>query len=279
VDSRDCLVTLKTPFADHAYLLAGSAKDRSIIGALQATAGVWEPYVMNVMKAFIAHDSVCLDIGANIGAMTLVMSGLASRGEVFAFEPCSRNATFLRENLIRNSASNVTVLQKALFDRTSQIELFYVDELGACSFLETGDRTGLEKIKAVVTQEWMQQVELHCDREKVECVRLDDWAAAMPLHRLDFIKLDAEGAETQVIQGGLQTIMRFQPKLVTEFNPACMIQYFDRQPQQYYALLTIIYPKLMLIESTAELSAIPNYEWLDRRIQTGKGWEDLLCSF
>jgi len=173
----------------------------------------------------------------------------------------------------------VAVFQKALFDRTSHIELFYVDELAACSFLDAGDRTGLDKIKTVVSQEWVQHLELHCEREKVECVRLDDWAAAIPLRRLDFIKLDAEGAETQVIKGGVQTLMRLHPKLVTEFNPPCMIQYFDAQPQQYYTLLTTIYPRLMLIESTGELSPIPNYEWLNRRIETGKGWEDLLCSF
>ena len=74
---------------------------------------------MNVMQRFIADDSVCLDVGANIGAMTLVMSDLASKGAVFAFEPSSRNATFLRENLARNSRSNVTVFQNALFDSTS----------------------------------------------------------------------------------------------------------------------------------------------------------------
>jgi FkbM family methyltransferase len=250
-----------------------------VVGALQATGGLWEPYLMGTMKKLIAHDSVCLDIGANIGVMTLVMSDLASLGEVFAFEPSSRNATFLRENLRRNTIFNVTVFQKALFDRTSQAELFYVDELAACSFLDVGDRVGLDKIKKVVSQEWVQHIELHCERERVECVRLDDWAAAMPLHRLDFIKLDAEGAETQAIKGGLRTIERFHPKLVTEFNPACMIQYFDADPHEYHMLLKTIYPRLMLIESTGEFSVASDYEWLDRRIQTGKGWEDLLCSF
>src|SRR5579864_3389546 len=173
MDSLDGLVKLKAPFADHCYLLAGSPRDRSIIGALQATGGIWEPYLMNVMKACIADDSVCLDIGANIGAMTLVMSDLTSRGSVFAFEPSSRNASFLRANLARNNASNVTIFQTALLDCTSQIELFYVDELAACSFLDdAGHRTGLDKIKTVVSQEWVQQVELHCEREKVECIRL-----------------------------------------------------------------------------------------------------------
>ena len=135
------------------------------------------------------------------------------------------------------------------------------------------------RIKTVVSQDWVQQIELHCEREKVECVRLDDWATAVRLDRLDFVKLDAEGAEHQVIEGGAQTLMRFHPKLVTEFNPPCMIQYFSGRPQEYYTLLGTIFPRLMLIESTGELSPIPNYEWLDRRIKTGKGWEDLLCSF
>lgn len=108
-DARGSLLTLKTPFSNRSYLLAGSARDLSVVGALQATDGLWEPYLMSVMKEFITDDSVCLDVGANIGAMTVVMSDLTSRGKVFAFEPSSRNLMFLRENLTRNAAANVTL--------------------------------------------------------------------------------------------------------------------------------------------------------------------------
>jgi FkbM family methyltransferase len=186
--------------------------------------------------AVISRDAVCLDIGANIGIFTLVMSSLAAEGHVFAIEPSSRNLMFLRENLRLNDIANVTVLQNALWDRSCDLELFYLDELAGCSFLQTSriHQAAMRKIRAVVTQPWLDTTTLHDYSETVPCTRLDDLAVSIGLNRLDFIKLDAEGAEMAVLSGAQDTLMRYRPRLITEFNPACMIQYFEQDPSEYY---------------------------------------------
>jgi FkbM family methyltransferase len=234
---------------------------------------------MSIMKRRLATDAVCMDIGANIGIFTLIMSTLCPDGHVFAIEPSSRNLSYLRENLQVNQVSNVTVLQHALWDRACDLDLFYIEELAGCSFLETSrnQSAGMSKIKAVVTQPWVDTIVSHDQPEVVSCVRLDDLAVSIDLKRLDFVKLDAEGAEIAVLGGGIDTLSRYRPALVAEFNPACMIRYFERDPMEYYNLLTRFYPDIFLIESTGELTRVAGYAWLEERIATGKGWEDLFC--
>jgi FkbM family methyltransferase len=272
---------LKTPFSERTYRVNGSTNDRSVIAALVATGGYWEPHLMSIMKSRLPSNAICMDIGANIGIMTLIMGDLCSDGGVFAVEPSSRNLVFLKENLQFNQISNVTVLQYALWDRPCDMDLFYIDELAACAFLEPNrtHESGIRKIKAVVTQPWLATVTLHHQSETVSCVRLDDLAVSIDLKRLDFIKLDAEGAENAVLRGGLHTLHRYHPALIAEFNPACMTRYFDRDPTDYYNLLASIYPNISLIESTGELTPVVEYALLQERIVTGKGWEDIFCCF
>ncbi len=155
------------------------------------------------------------------------------------------------------------------------------DYLARKSRLETSrtPEAGIRKIKTVVTQPWLDTISLHHQSETVSCVRLDDLAMSVDLKRLDFIKLDAEGAENAVLCGGLDTLSRYRPALIAEFNPACMTRYFERDPLDYYNLMASIYPSISLIESTGELTPVAGYAWLNERIATGKGWEDIFCCF
>ena len=168
-----------------------------------------------------------------------------------------------------------------MWDQPGQIELFYIDELAGCSFIDTtaDESSGLKKIRSAVVQDWMTDIELHCMRDPVDGLRLDDWAAGAGLKRLDFIKMDAEGAEIAILNGAQETIRRYRPTPVAEFNPVSLTRYFGRRPKEYYDRLASTYPKLALIENNGDPTPIPDYAWLSRRVETGKGWEDLLCSF
>jgi hypothetical protein len=55
--------------------------------------------------------------------------------------------------------------------------------------------------------------------ELVNVTKLDEWIAASGLERLDFIKLDVEGAEFKVLQGGIKTLRRFIPTILFEYIP------------------------------------------------------------
>lgn len=93
---------LSLRFEDRIYELTGSSEDRSVFGALQSQQGFWEPHVVSVLKDCIDPEFVCLDIGANIGAHSVVMADLACNGQVIAFEASRRNFEFLHHNLKNN---------------------------------------------------------------------------------------------------------------------------------------------------------------------------------
>jgi len=272
------MLQLTVPSSDRVYRLEGSPEDLSVVGGIRANGGIWEPHITAVMQRYIRPDSVCLDIGANIGVFTLIMSGLASNGHVYSFEPSSKNMAFLRQNLVANHVANVTPVQIALWDQKCEMEFFYIDELAGCAFIEVeSNREAFDRIASVVTQPWMKKDNLHCRHELVPCERLDAFVADTGLSRLDWIKLDAEGAEAAVLNGAQETLARFRPQIIAEFNPACMIHYFARQPRQYFELLASTHPLISIIEANGALSHVPDYSFLEERIENGKGWEDLFC--
>src|SRR5207247_9520522 len=110
----------------------------------------------------------------------------------------------------------------------------------------------------------------------VSAMRLDHWARRDGLKRVDLIKLDVEGAETHVLAGAAQTLERFRPILLTEYNPRCAA-YFGEPPDAYFRLLGRLYTSVRLIEPDGSLSELPDWETLEARLEQGKGWEDLLC--
>lgn len=96
------------------------------------------PIDRNSMNAFMeiwflgAYDplkpdlgSVVIDAGANVGLFALKASEwVGESGRVIAIEPVPRNCEILYRNLARNNIQNVTVVQKAISDRSERIELY-----------------------------------------------------------------------------------------------------------------------------------------------------------
>jgi FkbM family methyltransferase len=134
-----------------------------------------------------------LDIGANIGAHTLLFSSLVGpTGRVVAFEPTDFAYRKLERNAALNRNLRVELVRLALADRTcSQQQVDF-----RSSWQTNGGRTN-----GVST---------------VDMVRLDEWASAHALQRVDLVKLDVDGYEYPVIAGGLTTIARTRPTFIIE---------------------------------------------------------------
>src|ERR1022692_1968378 len=104
-------------YSNRQFSLSGSAIDKSVVGAIEKAEGVWEPHVTSLMARLIKPDDVCLDIGANVGVYTLVMSDLAPQGRVHAFEPSSMNFKCLQKNIADNKLANASALNLALSNK------------------------------------------------------------------------------------------------------------------------------------------------------------------
>lgn len=220
-------VTLKTPYSKD-FIISGSDKDKSIIGTIASNNGHYEQKNMELLEKIIKSDAVCLDIGANIGVISLCLGYLAPQGKVFAFEPSYRNFTYLIRNIIQNDVFNILPLNYGLLNEECNIDFSYVEEVAGCSFIaDTGIKEGIS--------------------ETIKCISLDGWVDAVGIDRIDFIKMDIEGSEIKALTGSMKTLKRFRPEMLIEFNPVPMKRFFNESPSQLFDILQNLYDTIYLI--------------------------------
>ncbi len=129
-----------------------------------------------------------VDIGANIGFYTLFFAKLVGpKGMVYAFEPEPKNFEILKKNISVNDLKNVKCYNFAVGSSNRTVNMSLSDEMGH------------------------HQIDLHGDLE-VKCIKLDDY-----IKNADFIKIDAEGSEEQILKG--------MPNLLQQ-NISLMIEYY-----------------------------------------------------
>lgn len=151
----------------------------------------------------IRRGQTVLDIGANRGDFTLLFSDLVGpSGQVHAFEPVPPTFALLERHIAASARHpNVRLNRFGLAAQAGSFPIHVPNsDLGQAS---------LQRHSAASWQ--------HSSVETFPCElrRLDDYASQ--LARLDFAKIDVEGAELSVLQGGCATLGRFAPVLHLEY--------------------------------------------------------------
>ncbi len=163
--------------------------------------GYWESWITVAITRILQPGWHCVDIGANHGYYSIMMAdAVGSSGRVLAVEPNPRLVTLLERTVqVNGFDKRLTVLQKAVFDLDDKI------------------------VKLVIPPGQGRNASICLDAPtagnvvEVETVTLDqltrDW------QRVDFIKLDAEGAEEAIWRGMRDTVRRNQDiSIIMEFN-------------------------------------------------------------
>ena len=134
-----------------------------------------------------------LDVGANIGAHTLRFSKLVGcTGRVYAFEPMDYAFAKLMKNVSLNAGGNTQPFRLALADRNLVGQ--------QVSYRSSWASTGQRKAETAT----------------VDFKRLDDWCAERAVAAVHLMKIDVDGGELGVIEGGLATIERCRPIILIE---------------------------------------------------------------
>ena len=165
-----------------------------------AFVGAHEPAVTALLRREVKPGDVAVDIGAHIGYFTLLLSRLVGeKGKVFAFEPDPDNFALLRRNAELNGLRNVVLESKAVSDAGGRIRLYRAEGNSGDHriFDDSGRREAVE----------------------VDSVRLDDYFAGSGV-RVDFIKMDIQGAEPGAVRG-MEALLRRSAgfRMVAEFWP------------------------------------------------------------
>lgn len=179
--------------------------------------GEYSANLANIFRSIVKDGDVVFDVGANIGAMSLTLCKLVgARGQVFAFEPFPAALESLHQARRLNNLSNLQIREFALSNEVGRMQL-YSPRPGTGALRGVG-KTGLTGMSSLAkpTEEYMRGVDF--DVLDVEVKRLDDVVMEANLTSVDFIKIDAEGFDCNVIQGGLNVIKRFRPYVVFEYD-------------------------------------------------------------
>ena len=224
--------------------------------SLEIAFGIYEPLTTRLFRAALYEGMTAVDIGAHVGYYTLLAAcDVGPRGCVFAFEPHPQNFRALRENLDRNSCTNVVALPYAVSD-----------SIGEASFHEhqSSYEHSLHRRGSALTS------------LRVPTVTLDSFFSDRGWPRIDLIKMDAEGSESAILKGAEGTIERSKPILITEFSPETMAAAGVPREGFLAHLLRLGFTVVALDDSSLRSTPFQSIAELNR--QFGEDWSgNLYC--
>jgi FkbM family methyltransferase len=159
--------------------------------------GVYESFMLDVIKKYLKPGMTFIDIGANIGEHSMYAAALVGKeGSVYAFEPIP----YIYEQLLTSSQANhfesiIHAKNVALGEHASEETLYISSNVGGSSLIREDETT--ETIKVTI-------------------VRGDD--ELLPLARIDMVKIDVEGYEYEVLSGMKETLANHHPVILIEFS-------------------------------------------------------------
>lgn len=164
---------------------------------------IYEPHITNFFKNNVKNGDCFFDLGANIGYFTFLVSSLVGAdGKVYAFEPYSENVKFLSLTKQVNNFDNIEILPMAVSNQN-----------GLCLFDNSGSNGFIRSMN--------DQVSRVLGSTPVYSIKLDSFFS--DIDRMDYIKIDTEGAEYLAVNGGSNSLKKFRPTIVTEFSPDALL--------------------------------------------------------
>lgn len=184
--------------------------------------GGWESTTINFLNRSITRGDVIIEVGANVGAHTLLMAKLTgTEGHIYAFEPTDFALNKLRKNISLNpTIQNITI-------RTELVT--------------NGDKN-LPKLD--IRSSWVidgQNVIPTTTIKDPKAISIDDFVLEIDLSRLMLMKVDVDGYDFKVLQGAKSTISRFQPTIFCELCEYALNEQGDSIKDIFSMLTTMGY--------------------------------------
>jgi FkbM family methyltransferase len=174
----------------------------------------YDRLTFKIINKHLKKDAVCIDIGCHLGEILEVIIKKAPHDNHYAFEPLPKFYQKIKNKYKAN------IYPYALSDKTGEVEFNYVENSPEYSGINKRNYLGLKNPKISLI--------------KVKLEKLDN---IIPLNKkIDFIKIDVEGAEYNVLLGGRETILRSKPLIVFEFEKGST-EFYNVTPAMMFDLL------------------------------------------
>ena len=200
---------------------------------LELLTGRHEIETAQQLRKLIEPGMVALDVGAHVGYYTRQLSDLTgSTGCVIAFEPHPRTHRVLQHNLRR--LPNVTALQAAVAEHDGSAALYDYLMMSASGSLHYDESLAQQQRSQMSAHDVAPrgQSEFEMQKYQVETVTIDGCLQGLGITKVDFVKMDIEGAEIAALRGMKRSIAASPGlKLVMEYNPQAL-RAFGYEPQE-----------------------------------------------
>jgi FkbM family methyltransferase len=157
----------------------------------------WFEDELGFLRRILRPGQNAIDIGANYGVYALsIANTVGPKGGVWAFEPSSTTASFLAQGIAANRFSHVVLDTSAISSKCGQAQLTLNDNSELNALVQERPLTGRVETVNVVTLD--------------DCLRRYDW------RDIALLKIDAEGEETHIIEGGRNFLATLSPLILYE---------------------------------------------------------------
>ena len=202
--------------------------------------GIWEAWITQFIAREVSAGQTVVDVGANHGYYTVLMADMVGpEGHVVAFEPNPTIGQLLTKSVAVNGYSGRTKIHRAATTAKDGEDLSFIipkDEPKNGHLIRSPHEKNAITVKGITLDTALEKCE-----------------------RVDFIKIDVEGAEEGTLAGAWKTIERHRPGLLLEFNARR-----TQDPESLIAKLRSYYPTIKYVDFYAKTIEIDDKTLLDR---------------
>lgn len=191
---------------------------------------VFEPHMVEIFKRLVKPTDKVADIGANIGLTTLLFSNIAN--EVYSFEPSPSTYKILDFNIASAGINNVKIFNIGIGEKEESLSITFSKDNRSGGFIS----------------DMMQLDENMYTTESIKCERLDDFFSRQDVYP-DFIKIDVEGFESNVLKGGIGILKEKKPTVVLELNHFCLNVFRRTSLPDFFDFLKSVFPYIYAVDT------------------------------
>lgn len=168
-----------------------------IVGDNDYAIGTYDLATSSLLEKFLVEGNIVYDIGANTGYFTLASARLVGdTGKVFSFEPLPANISMLQKHVSINKINNTVIMKMAVSNRQGKV-----------NFSNEENNLGNTYVDSIYFKDNRNKIE-------VDTASIDYLVNSLIITPPDLIKIDAEGAEYEILRGADKIISKYRPVLL-----------------------------------------------------------------
>jgi len=173
--------------------------------------GIHEPLATQIAKEELTEGMTVIDVGSNLGYYVLLEAGqIGSQGRLFAIEPVPRTFAILEQNIALNQIGNASAENLAMSSESAELTMNVTEQFNWAHI----PQKQMNSNRAKDMSRWVRET------ISVRGLTLDDFVQSRNIECVNFLRMDTEGYETEIIKGAANVLATHRPlKILMEVHP------------------------------------------------------------